>query len=395
MPADPPAIPATSPTSMSATPATPATLMRATPSTLPSRTPLRSRKRARIAASACPPAAHAPAQDAPIIQALFGDALCALAGFVAEEDLTCFRATCVAFRDHAPRVARKKRSWFLRSTELALWAFEQDGFKLDDTARMCMLAAAEGSPAVLAFLRAKGCAWDVRTTSTAARNGHLDALRWLREQGCPWNAGSCYAAAMRGHLHILEFAFQHGCDWHSGCCFGAAREGHLDVLSWLRKHGCPWDSFTVSEAARNGHLHVVQWALDNGCEVGAEAFAAAAAGGHLEVAQLLLGACPSPLWNEDTCTIAARKGHLAFLQWAVANGCPCCLLSCKAASLTSFRGLVEIDVRSPQWVAARSIVHWIHGQLGLPPIEWPEDEEVGEEDEGDEEDDMHDGMFMV
>ena len=50
---------------------------------------------------------------------------------------------------------------------------------------------------------------------------------------------------------------------------------------------------TCSHAARAGHLEVVQWAYANGCP-----------------------------WDEEVCLQAARGGHLAVLQWSRANGCP-------------------------------------------------------------------------
>jgi len=37
------------------------------------------------------------------------------------------------------------------------------------------------------------------------------------------------------------------------------------VLQWARANGCPWDVDTCSSAARGGHLHVLQWARAAGC----------------------------------------------------------------------------------------------------------------------------------
>jgi hypothetical protein len=160
--------------------------------------------RAKRARAAHPHLSTPPAADAPIICALSGDALRTMALCVDEEDLPCFRAVCVAFRDHAPRALSKQRSWLLRNPSLASLAW-------DETERLCALAASQGSAAVLRFLRDKGCAWDVRTTCAAARHGHLDALRWAHKQGCPWTAGTCYAAARGGHLAVLQWAIEHGC----------------------------------------------------------------------------------------------------------------------------------------------------------------------------------------
>ena len=50
----------------------------------------------------------------------------------------------------------------------------------------------------------------------------------------------------------------------------------------------PWDEDTCSNAARYGHLHVVQWLRSQNPP------------------------CP---WDEWTCTFAAGNGHLHVLQW--------------------------------------------------------------------------------
>ncbi len=65
------------------------------------------------------------------------------------------------------------------------------------------------------------------------------------------------------------------------------------MLQYARENGCPWDETTCALAAKNGHLRTLQWALANGAPVGVM-----------------------------TCAFAAFAGHLEILQWARANGCP-------------------------------------------------------------------------
>ncbi|MDA9097840.1 ankyrin repeat domain-containing protein [bacterium] len=91
-------------------------------------------------------------------------------------------------------------------------------------------------------------------------------------------------------------------------CQAAARSGQLEELKVLLANdaprilprsawtpGCdPWTVDTCSAAARGGHLEVLQW--------------------------LRSGAACS--WNRDTCLAAAKGGHLETLWWARANGCP-------------------------------------------------------------------------
>jgi len=81
-----------------------------------------------------------------------------------------------------------------------------------------------------------------------------------------------------------------------------------------------YDADTCSFAAKNGHLAVLQWARANGCPWDEDTCAYAAMNGHLAVLEWArANGCP---WNEDTCAYAALNGHLAVLQWARANGCP-------------------------------------------------------------------------
>ena len=64
-------------------------------------------------------------------------------------------------------------------------------------------------------------------------------------------------------------------------------------LAWAKANGCPWDERTCELAARGGHLVALQWARAQGC-----------------------------MWCEKTCARAARGGHLAVLQWAREYNCP-------------------------------------------------------------------------
>jgi hypothetical protein len=69
-----------------------------------------------------------------------------------------------------------------------------------------------------------------------------------------------------------------------------AAEGRLGALQWARLTlRIPWDAATCSMAARGGHLALLQWARANGCP-----------------------------WDARTCSKAARGGHLELLQWAYA-----------------------------------------------------------------------------
>ena len=87
----------------------------------------------------------------------------------------------------------------------------------------------------------------------------------------------------------------------------------MDVLKWLREEGCPWEEETCSEAAKGGHLNVLKYAHENGCP-----------------------------WNEETCMYAAEEGHLHVLKYAVKHRC-----SWDKASLLD----LAINKKVLEWIA--------------------------------------------
>ena len=99
----------------------------------------------------------------------------------------------------------------------------------------------------------------VKTTMTSAVES-ISRLQWARTKGCPWNWRTCSCAAKNGQLGVLQWARTYGCPWDWRTCAYAAGNGHLEVLQWARANGCPWDSSTCANAARNGHLEVLEWA---------------------------------------------------------------------------------------------------------------------------------------
>lgn len=94
----------------------------------------------------------------------------------------------------------------------------------------------------------------------------------------------------------------------------------LTYLQWARSLNCPWDADTCSEAAKFGHLDTLKWARLKGCPWDQDTCSGAACGGHLHILKWArnLG-CP---WDEKTCNRAVEGGHLHILKWARRNGCP-------------------------------------------------------------------------
>jgi len=97
---------------------------------------------------------------------------------------------------------------------------------------------------------------------------------------------------------------------------------HLEEILYTlhKKHQIKFSVTTMHIFARKGHLEYLKWAHANGCPWDTNTCSCAALNGHLEVLQWAReNKCP---WNEDTCMAAAMNGHLKVLKWSRANGCP-------------------------------------------------------------------------
>lgn len=94
----------------------------------------------------------------------------------------------------------------------------------------------------------------------------------------------------------------------------------IGVLKWARANKCPWDERSCALAARGGHLDILQWCRTNDCPWNEMTCAWAAAEGHLGLLQWArANGCP---WDERTTFKAAEGGHQGVLDWCRANGCP-------------------------------------------------------------------------
>ena len=104
----------------------------------------------------------------------------------------------------------------------------------------------------------KGCPWDERTCSEAAR-GHLECLKYAHENGCPWDEETCSDAARRGHLECLKYLHEKGCPWDERTCSELPKRSPRVFEICTRK----WMSLgrrTCSYAARRGHLECLKYA---------------------------------------------------------------------------------------------------------------------------------------
>jgi len=94
------------------------------------------------------------------------------------------------------------------------------------------------------------------------------------------------------------------------------------MMKWLKEKGCVLDKYTGLAASR-GHLEILKWAVENGMtwdNSGSDACRTAASEGHLEILKWLLeNGCRSRGWEQTSCNAAAEGGHLKVLTWIVEN----------------------------------------------------------------------------
>jgi len=157
-----------------------------------------------------------------------------------------------------------------------------------------------------------------------------------------------------GTEHALELFFEEEerdssiyCRKHKTSLIGAGC-GRID---WVERGGL-FDEDTCSVAAREGQLRILQWLRARECPWDKRTCRAAARNGHL---QLLKWAreegCP---WDYLTCSGAAYGGHLQLLMWAREQGCPWDGGSCSRAAaagghLETLKWLKEEECPLDKW----------------------------------------------
>ena len=110
--------------------------------------------------------------------------------------------------------------------------------------------------------------------SVAATND-LALLRWVREEKeCAWDWRTSGTAAYLGNLEMLKYCVENGCKVHKGTCSTAAKSGNLECLKYLREKNVEWDERTVQFARENNHVECLNYALANNCPQTFEEFRA-------------------------------------------------------------------------------------------------------------------------
>ena len=102
--------------------------------------------------------------------------------------------------------------------------------------------------------------------SQVAYTEDLELLRWVREaKECAWDYRTSGTAAILGNLDMLKYCCENGCEVDARTCTDAAYNGHLDCLEYLRSKNCPWDERVCQRAHENDHIDVLTYAVKNKC----------------------------------------------------------------------------------------------------------------------------------
>ena len=105
-------------------------------------------------------------------------------------------------------------------------------------------------------------------------------------------------------------------------CWKVARTNKLELLKWIREEKkCEWDEETISIAARRGNLEMVKYCVANQCPVSEEVCTDAASNGRLKVLKYLHEEAKAP-WDSEAIAEAYFNCKHDCLQYLLDNDCP-------------------------------------------------------------------------
>ncbi|KXZ45309.1 hypothetical protein GPECTOR_56g406 [Gonium pectorale] len=143
----------------------------------------------------------------------------------------------------------------------------------DFTEVWCAAAEKRHLP-VLQKMHAAGRRGHVRdTANAAARNGHLHVLTWLVETpdlGVVLHEDLFEAAAASGSVGLLAWLRERGCPWDVWAFTAAAAHGCGAALEWMAERGCPMpdDGYPFTLAAAGGDMATEKLLRQLGCPPG-------------------------------------------------------------------------------------------------------------------------------
>jgi hypothetical protein len=141
-----------------------------------------------------------------------------------------------------------------------------------------------------------------------------DAIEIAAIQGRETRRIMCDYIALSGNLPMMMWARS---DKSSSKDDAAVEERSMKQI---RLTPFPWDTETCSNAAKYGHLKLLKWLHEQGCPWNSNTFQFAAYFGNLEMLEWLYQMkCP---WGTMTFSQAAESEDLNLLKWLYERKCP-------------------------------------------------------------------------
>jgi len=225
------------------------------------------------------------------------------------------------------------------------------------------LVSSANHKSVLRWARADDCPWPKIRRSSTIRSETIRSKRWAHAHGHPCRAIWLDVNASTSCLDVVKWGYANGFIMGATMCADAARAGRLDMLKWARQRGCPWREDAFFSVIESGRLDVVKWAYANGCtwspsqgrrligSTGSMAIVrwlrqngasfsqytcsaiAAKCATERRIALFRWVCAHGCMWNKIGA--AARVGHIALIEWALAHGWRCGAEICRSAICNS------------------------------------------------------------
>ena len=130
-----------------------------------------------------------------------------------------------------------------------------------------------------------------------------------------------YAYAASESLHYLQFIHSIYGTFPENIYVLVAKKGDINVFEWLYSLGVMPTTEITSTVARWGHMHILRWLQAHKVYPFTE-FVLQWAVVHDNYDMALMALENGTTWDAEVCNIAAYKGNLAFLKFAIEAGAP-------------------------------------------------------------------------
>ena len=187
------------------------------------------------------------------------------------------------------------------------------------------LAGKVASIDTLMTARQLGLSLDVQTAWGAAASGDLAKLRWLTEEHALTLSHSTVShAAQSGCIEMVDWLRDQGFMPDSSALYIAAASDQMPMTLHLHSLGIPYGRFVWDEVLQGGYLDVLRLMLAEGELVRPSKTLMAydaAISGNVEMLQYL--EAQQEIFFHETCALhtAARKAHVAAVNWLLERGC--------------------------------------------------------------------------